>query len=153
MKTLLVEDNITFGEELTEKLKQRRSFSNLEWCLTESDFVDKFDKIKIDPPSVFVIDVMLQWDVPRREGIRPRPPEARNMYKAGIRCAQRLLDEPKTSGLPIILYTLVDQPDLQSDIERLPPNVRYLQKGSDLEPLMDLMRKVTASAPSDQLHG
>jgi CheY-like chemotaxis protein len=142
MRILLVEDNMSFGEELVGKLT--RPFGEPEWQKTESDFVAAFDATVANPPAVFVIDVMLQWDIPRREGIRPRPEESRDMYKAGIRCAQRLLGNPRTASLPIVLYTLVDRPDLEADIAALPPHVQYLQKASNFEALLNLLREVTA---------
>lgn len=140
MKILLVEDNIPFAEDLVDLLQRR--FGDVLWLQSESDFRLSFERISQAPPAVAVIDVMLKWDVPRREGIRPKPDDVTDMYRAGIRCSLLLASNARTSAIPIILYTSVDRSDMESELADLPPNVRWLEKTSDPIELIDAIREV-----------
>lgn len=142
MKILLVEDNHAYGDLLNEELKQ--AFGSAEWLKSESDFRFAWTSILDKPPSIAIIDVMLKWDIPRREK-RPRAADAPDMYRAGIRCARMLKNDPRTHNVPIVLYSVVDREDLESDLAELHENVTYLPKSSP-ERLISIVRQLTETS-------
>jgi CheY-like chemotaxis protein len=146
MKILLVEDNRPFGEEIAEYLT--RFVGSPWWVRTESDFREHFEAIATDLPDVAVVDLMLRWDVLRREGPRPRPPDT-DMYLGGVRCALLLAGDTRTRDMPVILYTVVEQEDIDNVLANCPPSVHYLQKSSDLSKLVELIRELTAPSRHD----
>jgi DNA-binding NarL/FixJ family response regulator len=141
MKILLIEDNFAFGEPLREDIE--RNFGEVQWLETESDFYAEWPDIAAAPPRAAVIDVMLKWDILRRDK-RVRPPYAANMYHGGIRCAQKLSEDPRTKDVPIILFSVIDRADLAEAIQRMPGNVTYLQKSAEPNHLILRLREVTS---------
>ena len=143
MKILMIEDNFAIGEPIRDEI--RNTFGVAHWLETESDFHVEWPNIAANPPRAAVIDIMLKWDILRREK-RLRPAAASDMYRAGIRCADTVLDDPRTKHIPIILFSVIDRTDLADDIDRLKKkgNVTYLQKSSEPSQLISLLRQVTS---------
>lgn len=135
MRILIVEDNQSFAEILEHKLSQLGETALIS---TESEFFERFSEIEREPPDVAILDVMMRWDYPRRDP-RPVPPDARNIYDAGIRCARRLQASAATKNVPIIMYT-VFTPE-QTDAAKL-PNVHFVTKGAE-DRLVAVIREVT----------
>jgi hypothetical protein len=69
------------------------------------------------------------------------------LYTAGIRCAKKIHNTHATSHTRIILYTVIGEADLEQALKEI-PDLLYLQKDSDLSPLVEWIRSVTRSAVS-----
>jgi DNA-binding NarL/FixJ family response regulator len=149
MKIVLVEDNRGFGERLYKALS---TLASVWWVISEREFRDSFEQIKKEPPDALVIDTMLRWDYPRRDAVEV-PPDAKDLYTAGVRCAKLLSESKATTHLPVILYTVFDEADLKQKTD-FPPNVSYLQKTSDtaglLEAVRSAMTRTVITHPADQ---
>jgi DNA-binding response OmpR family regulator len=144
MKVLLVEDNKAFGDEIYQSLK--RTFREVVWLETESDFRAAFDELAYNPPEVAIIDVMLRWDTPRREGMRPRPPDVPNTHSAGFRCVQLLERDERTQAVPVVLYSVLDHADVADEMHGIRGKVSFLQKTSSPEELIALIQRVTGQS-------
>jgi DNA-binding NarL/FixJ family response regulator len=145
MKILMVEDNFAIGEPIRDEIQ--RAFGSAVWLETESDFRVAWDDIAANPPRAAVIDVMLKWDILRREK-RVRPPEAANMYLAGVRCAEMLLTDARTKDVPIVLFSVRDRADLATELDCLKQmgSVTYLQKSSEPSQLISLLRQLIGAS-------
>jgi CheY-like chemotaxis protein len=149
---LMIEDNFTTGQPLLDRIEV--VFGKQRWLKSESDFRLAFDELTSKPPQVAVIDVMLKWDIPRREEEKRRQPaDAQPMHEAGLRCARMLLTNPATQRIAIILYSNIDREDLSEHVKRLPGNVSYLQKVPDPDTLIDAIRSVVAAKPRGSAAG
>jgi CheY-like chemotaxis protein len=131
MKTLLVEDDLTQRDLISEALK--REFPELElWPIaTESEFRDSLDEIGKNPPALIIMDVMLRWCDPS-EQMPAVAPDATDFSRAGVRCCHLLKNNPKTKAIPIIVLTVLDKNGLD-----LPPYCFHVPKTSDLRALID----------------
>lgn len=143
MRILLVEDNANYGAHLFETLS---AVGQTSWLTREREFIEYFAEIEREPPDIVIIDIMLAWDVPRRDPLPP-PPTHRDMYLAGIRCAERLNATPATKDIPILLYSIVSPADV-AEMRKLPSNVHYLEKSSDPAELISAIRYLTRRDPS-----
>src|SRR5437867_1632814 len=130
MRALLVEDDTVQFEYVRDKLKP--SFPGLEIVriCTESEFRKKFEKIASDPPDIAVVDVMLRWTDATSEYV-PTPPEIRadnGHYRAGFRCAAMLAGDERTRDIPVIIYSVLDEDDVQANVRRVGPTHSFIRK-------------------------
>jgi CheY-like chemotaxis protein len=139
LKILLVEDDYLqrsyVHQALADSLGAAVETKTCEW-----EFQRDFDLIASDPPDVAVLDMMLRWASPSRRGATP--PEDSTPYHAGLRCAQKLSDDPRTRSVRVILYSVLpkeDIPDLW-----LPEAWVFVVKESDCQNLIDVLRDTTA---------
>ncbi len=72
------------------------------------------------------------------------PKEIRDegFYRAGIRCAQMLVTNPRTNRVKIVLYTVLEENDLEQEIGGLGKMITYIRKDSDLTPLIAALQQV-----------
>jgi DNA-binding NarL/FixJ family response regulator len=143
MKILMVEDNQEIGERIYARIA---SLGTTAWLISESEFLDVWPQIAKAPPDVAVVDVMLRWDIPGDEP-RPMPEGTDPLYTAGIRCARKIHNTTATSNTRIILYTVIGEADLEDALKEI-PDLLYLQKDSDLSPLVEAIRSVTRPVAS-----
>ncbi len=141
MRILIIEDDAPYGDDLCNSFEARMPDAEILWLTSERDFVEQLDEIEKQPHDVALIDVMLRWDVPRRD---LKAPETVDIYKAGIRCMQKLKGNPKTADMPIILYSIVAATDVTQLLPTTPEGVVYMQKTSDFSKVMSLVRDVTS---------
>jgi CheY-like chemotaxis protein len=142
MHILVVEDDHLQAEVICPRLRDAFAGCNVELIRTESEFRSRLDTIAAAPPSVVVLDMMLRWADPR-PGM-PEPPEdvVREGHNfAGLRCERLLAERESTRGIPVILYTVLEQIDLESILKRLSPSTKHLRKQSDLMPLIEFIRR------------
>jgi len=136
MRILMVEDNRSYGEYLYETLSK---IGDTTWLVSEREFAESFELMETEPPDVAVIDSMLRWDVPRPPG--QRSDDRKDLYTAGIRCAGRLAESPRTAHVRVLLLTVIDKEDLEKKVSQLPPNVTYFRKQTDLSDIVRAVRE------------
>src|ERR1035437_5648559 len=105
LRILLVEDDFLQRDSIRKALEQNFEGAVVDSRASESEFLRDFEAIASSPPDIAVIDVMLRWTNPSRDAPNP-PTEPWDPQRAGLRCAQRLHDDGRTSGAKIILYTV-----------------------------------------------
>lgn len=147
MRIVLVEDDYWQSDWILGRLK-RSLKTSAEQVFTEHEFQKNFESYKESPPDVVIMDVMLPW-TEADEKMEPRPAKVieEGAYRAGFRCRELLASNGKTENIPVILYTVLDKNDLESELEGLPDNVVFLLKDSDAEPLIKEILRIT-SLPS-----
>jgi CheY-like chemotaxis protein len=142
MNILVVEDDHLQAEWITSNLEKAFPGATINRIDTESEFHRQLNYIARNPPDIIIIDVMLRWANPGPD-IPPAPEEVRThgFYRAGFRCKSLLAQNDLTKGIPLILYTVLEYLDLQSDLQDLPARVVYLAKDSDPTHLVQKIRE------------
>ena len=132
MRVLLVEDDPLQKRSIERALRHNFLKIEIDSIRTESEFFGQFGAIRSEPPDLVLLDVMLPWAAASANSTEP-PPEVQleGYYRAGLRCLDKLLDAPETHDIPTILYSVLSREDVSDEISKAPPNVLFLQKGSD----------------------
>src|SRR5437764_1140450 len=135
MYIVLVEDDHLQAEWVESRLKATIPDVKVKKISTESEFYSQLDEIADARPDVFIIDVMLRWADPSPTMQDPPNEVLENgFYRAGLRCKEKIMEHEKARGIPIILYTVLEELDLESALRNKPSNVAYLRKDSEPEP-------------------
>jgi CheY-like chemotaxis protein len=143
MHIVLVEDDWLQAEWIESRL--RESFHNVETkrISTEQEFNVQLAAFVVAPPDVFIIDVMLRWANPEPDMAEPPTEVQENGYfRAGLRCKDKIIEHEHTRNTPIILYTVLEELDLDQSLQDKPVHVVYLRKDSDPEPLIRKIREL-----------
>lgn len=147
MNILVLEDDDTQAEWINTQLVKEFPQAQVQLVYTEAEFRFFITNAREAIPDVVVLDMMVPWDDPTPEA-KPVPDDIRDggPYRAGLRCIRLLTEEQRTKHIPIILHTILDRSDLQSEIQNLRPNVIFCPKGSGAEHLLKLIRSCVALA-------
>jgi hypothetical protein len=140
---VVVEDDHMQEGPLEDSLQEAFTDAAVETLRTERQFRERLPGLVEHPPKAVVMDVMLRWDSPRRDS--PLPPldvAEGGYYRAGLRCAHLMAQEPALRGVPVLLYTILERSDLERDGQSLGVNVTYLRKSSDLGVLIRKIREL-----------
>lgn len=145
---VIVEDDHLQEGPLEEYLTGAVKDADIETIYTELEFRKRLPALRERVPDLVVMDVMLRWTFPSPHALPPpQDVAAGGYYRAGLRCARLLADDPQLSGVPVVLYTILERSDLERDGEALPGNSTYVGKNAALEVLSrkarDLLRART----------
>jgi CheY-like chemotaxis protein len=138
---VVVEDDYLQRDWISSLLQREFPRMNPELVRSESEFRQRLDHWRTDPPAVFVIDVMLCWAQPSRN--IPDPPEEviqDGFYTAGLRCQALLGANERLRNIPVLLYTILDRGDLEKGMERWPAGVAHIKKGDSESRLLEWIR-------------
>lgn len=146
MYILIVEDDKAQYSDLKNAITQIRTSSNskqrIERIATESEFIAEFESIARDKPDVIILDVMLRWADPAPDmKLPPSEIAEQGFFRAGVRCERRLAADPRTSDIPIIVYSILDKKDLVGEITRR-PEVSYVEKDFGVEELKSKLERL-----------
>jgi CheY-like chemotaxis protein len=137
---VIVEDDHLQEAPLQDYLTSTIADAQIAAISTELEFRTRLPKLREHVPDLVVMDVMLRWTFPTPDAVAPPEDVASGgYYRAGLRCARLLADDPQLCGVPVILYTILERSDLERDGEALPKNSTYLGKNTELD---GLSRKV-----------
>jgi len=143
MNILLVEDDHLQHEPLMKNLSSSFRDINIKLIETESDFRISIPELESAPPDLILMDIMLRWTDPAPNmPDMPEDVERENFYTAGFRCQKILSENKKTMKIPIILYSVLDQADLEDKLKNLPKNVSFITKDIDVTQLFNEIRRV-----------
>ncbi len=142
MYVLIVEDDPVQFEFIEESLIGDSKFGrvNIDRISSESEFVNRFETIATNRPDVVIMDIMLKWTDPSEDMVIP-PDVAAETYRGGMRCSNKLASDPRTKGIPIIIYSVLDEEDLENDLNLL-PNVRYILKDFNSQKILSTIRSL-----------
>jgi CheY-like chemotaxis protein len=145
IEILSVEDDPLQAEWIRQTIEDRVAGTRVQQISTESEFVAKLSEIIANPPALILMDVMLRWADPS-PNIPERPADVKNggMQRAGLRCQVRLAADPATYGIPVILYTVLQNGELNQlkASALMPAHVVHIQKDSDPSDLLREIRRL-----------
>src|SRR5262249_17444212 len=138
-----VEDDHNQVKWIKDGLQQSFPGVKIQVISTEFGFRQSLPEILNDPPDIIVLDVMLRWADPEPD-LEPPPDQVKKegFYRAGLRCAKLLREQPATEKLPVILYSVLEHSDIARDLEEN-PLVHHLRKDSDYDPLVRAIQEAT----------
>jgi CheY-like chemotaxis protein len=143
MKILLVEDDRVQAQTVRKRLEEEIQGAVITVLKTEKQFREHFEEITNQPPDVICLDVMMRWTDTDDPNLNAGniPPDVMDekggrWRRAGIRCARLLSRNARTRNIPVILYTILEDGDLEDELIEL-GNVTHLAKDSDLSMLAD----------------
>ncbi len=89
---------------------------------TETEFHTLLPKLEVETPGLFIIDIMLPYKAfGESDAAVPAEIKARakmhRFYRAGIRCANAILGNKVLSQVPVILHSILEKEDIDSDKE------------------------------------
>lgn len=145
MRILIIEDDPLQAEFVYTGLKRHFAQANIDRIRTESEFQKQFDTVLGSPPDFVIIDIMLRWTDPEPT-MTLRPAHTEDFYSAGIRCARMFAKDSRASNTQLILYSVLPSVDFLKDfrdIGDMSHRVFYLQKDSDVENLLNLIRSLS----------
>lgn len=137
LRILLVEDDFLQCDSIRKALEQNFAGAAVDTNASESEFLRDFEAIASSPPDIAVIDVMLRWANPSRDAPN-LPTEPWEPQRAGLRCAQRLHDDGRTSSAKIILYTVFNRVNM--DDVQPPEGAIWLTKELSVQDLIDIVK-------------
>jgi CheY-like chemotaxis protein len=138
---VIVEDDHLQEGPLQEYLGSAVPDADIETIGTELEFRRRLPALRERVPHVVVMDVMLRWTFPAPDAVPPPEDVATGgYYRAGLRCARLLADDPRLAAVPVILYTILERSDLERGGQTLPENSTYLGKTAELDVLSRKVR-------------
>jgi hypothetical protein len=143
MNIFSLEDDESFWNLLKETLESEFRNIHLSWIHTESEFYHHIPDFIKAPPDLFLLDVMVKWADSSEK--MPAPPEevAREKYfRAGLRCRKLLLEHQRTASIPVILYTVLEQVDMDHVTTNLPKNTWFAAKTADFRNLIPIIKQL-----------
>ncbi|MSV28121.1 MAG: response regulator transcription factor [Bryobacterales bacterium] len=155
MTIWLIEDDPLMGILIREALKSAFPEVEIELIKTELGFQRKLSSIWDTANSVVILDVMLpwttiEWDVAEGSTVEPPPKgydETGGLYRAGIRCLGALRQDENGKEIPVIIYTVLTQGDVESDLRELPAHTQYLSKRESPAILIRRIKELTRKSP------
>ena len=154
MRVLVVEDDRLQAESIEIALKRNFQSVGVEIISTESEFCSRLETLREDPPDVVLIDVMLRWADPAPD-MPPPPTEIaqEGFFRGGMRCLRRLLETPETREIPVVVHSVLQRDDIESEIAAMPRHVLFLQKDSDELRLVREIRSLLQGLPEGVVKG
>lgn len=139
MSIILVEDDEIQAKSIARKMRQAFRGHTVTVLTTEADFRAQFEALASNPPTIFVIDVMLRWTTPKPQ-MPERPEDVRREgpNRAGFRCKAMLTADVRTKQIPVVLYTVLGKNDLRGELDET--RDLYVQKGPEPNDLVAQLR-------------
>jgi CheY-like chemotaxis protein len=147
MDILLLEDDHNQVELIVAELRGGFPAAKIVTISTERDFRSRFEEIAVNPPAIFLIDIMVRWtDSEPNLEVRPQEVKEEGFYRAGLRCLKLIKLDDRTKDIPVIFYTVLENHDLTGQMD-LSEKIVYLQKESSFGPLLAQIRYLTSASP------
>lgn len=145
MRVVLVEDDYLQAESISAWLREAWPHVEIDRIETEYEFRSQLTSLSAHPPDVVIIDVMLRWNNPSLAFDKP-PDEIQRegSYRAGLRCVELLKQNVDTERVPVVLYSVLDEADVEAQLSHRTTNVRFLPKSSEPYSLVRLVGSLVA---------
>jgi DNA-binding NarL/FixJ family response regulator len=144
MKIVSLEDDEGYWDLMEDALRKAYPRDlELIWIDCESKFYDLLPRLASSTPDIFLLDVMVKW-AHAAEIMPPAPENVKRdgYYRAGIRCREKLRqDLPEAKA---ILFTVLDEHDVDEVTNGLPADTIYVRKDTSFEALLAAIKKLTS---------
>jgi CheY-like chemotaxis protein len=149
MRIVIAEDDKFQADQVVRDLSEVFPEAAVTLFQTEKEFRDGLESIAMDPPDIFILDIMMKWTDQRLDR-NPAPPDVKagKFHRAGFRCLELLRRGDKTRDVPVILYSVVDSAEFKPEVSALPSNVKMLPKMETLYNLIAAIREMTTDTKS-----
>ena len=150
MKTIwVIEDDYFQRETICEAIKTKLKCNVVELA-TEYEFSQELERLTNSLPDFLVLDIMLPWTKLMRK-MPPEPQEVikNGFYRAGIRCEKLFRSREELKHIPIIIYTNLNNDDIQDDLKNASEHTHYLGKSSEVNQLVDKIYKLMMDVQYD----
>jgi CheY-like chemotaxis protein len=141
MKILIVEDDPDDRAWIRRVLDEHFEVDRFEEIDGESKFNERFEALAQAPPELVILDLMLKWKSVALLSDEERGTSPGNFAEAGFRCHQRLRNDPRTSRVPVLLWTVVDTRPAQ-----LPSDAVFVHKTHDASCLLRVVRSMVIAS-------
>jgi CheY-like chemotaxis protein len=128
-----VEDDYLYVDWLRDAIESNVG-GKVEVITTELEFRNRFEELATRAPDIVLMDIMLRWTDPSPEMVPP-PKGLGTFHRAGLRCLQLLRADKRTSQVPVILYSVLEESDIAQDMKELGLSARHVAKSIHPEAL------------------
>ncbi len=131
---------------LTKKLNNVLYDVNLTPINTEYEFYQHMRNLSEPYLNLVMLDIMLRWTDPSPNMVQPHiNVKKEGYYRAGFRCEYLIRQNRITKDIPVLLYTLLDEQDIEEDMLRVDKEkTKYVGKNADDE-LLSWIKKLSSS--------
>ncbi len=145
-RIVIVEDDPLAAARIEDALAIKVRRVEVVRIATELEFRKKFTDLVQNPPALLVVDIMLRWTDPAPDYERP-PNDVREQgyYRAGFRCVESALGSPLLALVPVVLYSVLDQVDIEDELKAMPTHIRFVNKDRGVDALVDEIRSILDS--------
>jgi len=143
-KSIIVVEDDHFDRELIATLLTRNFPDfNVRFFNTEEQFRSGLPAVAQMPPSLVLLDLRMPWTNPAPE-MPPCPPDvvAGTYGEAGLRCWKALRGDVATKNVPVIFYTIVDDPPADVMEALKDRHTAFVEKGTDDLPIISAIRQM-----------
>lgn len=153
VRVIIVEDDHLQAEAFASAVRRAFRLAEIITIHTESEFRTRFESLRANPPSLFVLDVILRWSNPSEElGNPPEEATVDGIYRGGMRCLRMILATPEIQDVPVIVYSVVAHEAIEERRVVLPAHVVVLDKSSNDNLLVRAVRSlITAQMDASPL--
>ena len=144
MRIILIEDNNFKVDNIKYFLKENFENAEFEVYETEFEFVDRIDSIAANPPDLFIIDLMLIWDIPSKNIKKPDDymDNYTTLFEAGFRCKDLIKTKLSLANIPIIILTVLEKKGLGERVDYLGNNVEFMDYSIKPYKLVKLIKQM-----------
>ena len=144
MRIILIEDNHFKVDNIKYSLNEHFENVELDVYETEFEFVDQIDLIAANPPDIFIIDLMLIWDVSSKNIKDPNDyiDNYTTLFEAGFRCKELIRTKSNLSNSPISILTVLEEKGLGEKANYLGRNTKFLEYSPKPYKLIKLIKQM-----------
>lgn len=149
MKIILVEDDFQQSQSVADVLARSFSDAKIVQIATEQDFMAALPEWQVNPPDLFIFDLMLPWAFVGDAEVIAKPEG--DFRTAGVRCAKAALVETGTKNVPMIIHSIVTADVIRDALGVSPSNLAIMSKDSSISNLVLMVRSLIQATSSGAL--
>jgi len=139
---LIIEDDHVQHTWLSDTLSLTFPDLEVEVIETESEFIENFQRLEANPPTIIIIDIMLRWTNPSPSMPVPPVRKTPSFYEAGLRCYDLIKNSPNMLNTSVIFYSVLGEEDLSSLFKSVGGNIIHLKKETETSPLLNQIKRL-----------
>ncbi|NOS89472.1 MAG: response regulator [Methylococcaceae bacterium] len=139
MRTIwLVEDDFDSRKSIRNAINDKSIEAKVIELTTEHEFREQLNRVTDESnlPNLVILDIMLPWTKPMKN-MPPEPDDVKEkgVYRAGARCEKLFREKQSLKGVPVIIYSNLQEDYLKHDVIWKSEKTYYLGKNVDITEL------------------